>query len=386
MRWRHLLQTLQTFPWRNTLATLQRRFHQDHLGLTASSLTFTTLLALVPFFTVLLSVFTAFPSFAKLQGMLQRWLIENLIPEEIATQVMNYLMQFASKASQLGIVGLAFLAVTVISLILTMDRTLNDIWRVQRLRPLGQRLLVYWAVLTLGPLLMGVSIATTSYVLSASKGLVAELPAAVQWAFNSVEFMLLSAAMAALYLLSPTLGTKPDKWTPRFLLQALETYIRSALQSSITVLSRALGQLPTLDKALGEVAARCQNIVSLEIILEATKSPSHPLISTSAQQQKQPPLLQFLLAHLETGSLPSYFWRTMASSLTSRVQDIVNRGGVVARTLRTNKNSVGDAVKQAVVKGCQPPNALSGARTKEKPENWDRESAVMVGSVVNSLR
>lgn len=196
----------------------------------------------------------------------------------------------------------------------------------------------------------------------------------------------LVSAMAALYLLSPTLGTKPDKWTPRFLLQALETYIRSALQSSITVLSRALGQLPTLDKALGEVAARCQNIVSLEIILEATKSPSHPLIAASAQQQKQPPLLQFLLAHLETGSLPSYFWRTMASSLTSRVQDIVNRGGVVARTLRTNKNSVGDAVKQAVVKGCQPPNALSGARTKEKPENWDRESAVMVGSVVNSLR
>ena len=195
----------------------------------------------------------------------------------------------------------------------------------------------------------------------------------------------LVSAMAALYLLSPTLGTKPDKWTPRFLLQALETYIRSALQNSITVLSRALGQLPTLDKALTEVVAKCQNIVCLEIILEATKSPTHPLISASVQQ-KQAPLLQSLLSHLETGSLPSYFWRTMASSLGSRVQDIVNRGGVVARTLRTNKNNVGDAIRQAVVRGCQPSNALSGARTKEKTENWDRESAVMVGSVVNNLR
>lgn len=209
MRVRHLCETLKAFPWRNTLSTLQRRFAQDHLGLTASSLTFTTLLALVPFFTVLLTVFTAFPSFSKLQETLQRWLIDNLIPEEIAAQVMDYLMQFASKASQLGIVGLAFLVVTVISLILTMDRTLNDIWRVQRLRPLGQRLLIYWAVMTLGPLLMGLSIATTSYVLSASKGLVAALPEPVQWAFNSIEFLLLSAAMAALYHYVPN---TPVKW------------------------------------------------------------------------------------------------------------------------------------------------------------------------------
>lgn len=248
MRWRHLLQTLQTFPWRNTLATLQRRFHQDHLGLTASSLTFTTLLALVPFFTVLLSVFTAFPSFAKLQGMLQRWLIENLIPEEIAAQVMNYLMQFASKASQLGIVGLAFLAVTVISLILTMDRTLNDIWRVQRLRPLGQRLLVYWAVLTLGPLLMGVSIATTSYVLSASKGLVAELPAAVQWAFNSVEFMLLSAAMAALYHFVPN---TPVQWRHAW---AGGLFVALGMALAKKVLGLYLASVPTYSVIYGTFA------------------------------------------------------------------------------------------------------------------------------------
>ncbi|MDR2325001.1 MAG: YihY family inner membrane protein [Acidovorax sp.] len=213
MRLRHLRETLKVFPWRNTLATLQRRFAQDNLGLTASSLTFTTLLALVPFFTVLLSVFTAFPSFARLENTLQSWLVENLIPGEIAAQVMGYLMQFASKASQLGVVGLGFLVVTVISLILTMDRTLNNIWRVQRLRPLGQRLLVYWAVLTLGPLLMGVSIATTSYVLSASKGLVAALPEPVQWAFNSVEFLLLSTAMAALYHYVPNTPVRwPHAW------------------------------------------------------------------------------------------------------------------------------------------------------------------------------
>ena len=79
-RARQLRQTLQSFPWRNTLHTLKVRFSEDQLGLTASSLTFTTLLALVPFFTVLLSVFTAFPSFGRLQETLQRWLVDSLIP------------------------------------------------------------------------------------------------------------------------------------------------------------------------------------------------------------------------------------------------------------------------------------------------------------------
>ncbi|KAF5609875.1 uncharacterized protein FSUBG_3656 [Fusarium subglutinans] len=197
---------------------------------------------------------------------------------------------------------------------------------------------------------------------------------------------LTASALTALYLLSPTTGFKPDKWVPRLLLQSLETYIRSALQASITALSRSLGQLPTLDKALADVMTKCQNVVSLEAVLETTRSPAHPLLPTSSQPT-QSSLLQFLLAHLETGSLASFFWRTMASSLATRVQDIMNRGGVVARTLRTNKNTVGDAIRQSVVKGSQLHSALAGSKARTKTEvNWDREVAVMVGSVVNNLR
>ncbi|KAF4501970.1 COG5-conserved oligomeric golgi complex [Fusarium agapanthi] len=195
-----------------------------------------------------------------------------------------------------------------------------------------------------------------------------------------------ASALTALYLLSPTTGSKPDKWDPRLLLQSLESYIRSALQASITALSRSLGQLPTLDKALADVMTKCQNVVSLEAVLETTRPPAHPLLPTSSQPT-QSSLLQFLLAHLETGSLASFFWRTMASSLATRVQDIMNRGGVVARTLRTNKNTVGDAIRQAVVKGSQLHSALAGSKARTKTKvNWDREVAVMVGSVVNNLR
>lgn len=195
----------------------------------------------------------------------------------------------------------------------------------------------------------------------------------------------MNSALSVLYLLSPTLGFKPDKWAPRFLLQALESYIRTSLQSSITTLSRSLGQLPTLEKSLAEVTAKCQSIVSLEIVLATTQAPSHPLLPTSSD--KPGLLLPLLLAHLETGSVPSYYWRTMASSLTGRVQEIINRGGVVARTLKSNKPGVGDAIRHAVISGCQVPPALDGVKIKGKAqENWEREVAVMVGSVVNNIR
>lgn len=211
------------------------------------------------------------------------------------------------------------------------------------------------------------------------------IPASITFAQGEETRSRMTSACSALYLLSPTLGFKLDKWTPRFMLQALESYIRTSLQGSITTLSRSLGQLPTLDKALAEVSARCQSIVSLEIVLGAAKSPSHPLLPGTPD--KSDILLHLLLAHLETGSLPSYYWRTMASSLSGRVQEIMNRGGVVARTLKSNKAAVGDAIRQAVIKGCQVPPALTDVKTKEKNQvNWDREVAVMVGSVVNTIR
>src|SRR5512133_3265555 len=122
---RQLLSDLTRFPWRSTALTLRERFSEDRLGLTASSLTFTTTMALGPFFTVVLAVFTAFPMFGKLQGAVQSWLVQSLIPDAIARQVLGYLTQFAGKASRLGAFGLGALFVTALALMLTIDRTLN---------------------------------------------------------------------------------------------------------------------------------------------------------------------------------------------------------------------------------------------------------------------
>jgi membrane protein len=203
MNLRELAADFSAFPWKSTALTLGERFREDRLGLTASSLTFTTTIALVPFFTVALAVFTAFPMFNKLQSGLQAWLVESLVPDAIARQVLGYLTQFAGKASRLGAAGLGALLVTALALMLTIDRTLNSIWRVKRPRPLAQRVMVYWGALTLGPLLLAASLTMTSYAISASRGLVGALPGGVGFLLDIVEFVLLAAGLTALYRFVP---------------------------------------------------------------------------------------------------------------------------------------------------------------------------------------
>lgn len=197
------------FPVLPTAATLWQRFQQDRLGVTASALTFTTVLALVPFFAVVLSVFTAFPVFGRLRDALERWLIDSLIPASIAGNVLDYLTQFATKASQLGTVGFAALVFTTLSLVLTIDHTLNDIWRVSAKRPLGQRVLVYWAALTLGPLVLGGSLAITSYVLTVSRGWLPDIGDGVNLLLDAGQFLLMAAGLALLYRFVPN---TPVKW------------------------------------------------------------------------------------------------------------------------------------------------------------------------------
>ncbi|KAI0122029.1 oligomeric Golgi complex subunit 5 [Daldinia grandis] len=207
---------------------------------------------------------------------------------------------------------------------------------------------------------------------------------------EEVKARTISAAIS-LYLISPITGGKPDKWTPQLLLQTLEVYLRNALQSSVASLARSLATLPSLDRTLAEISARCQNIIALEIILASTSAPAHPLLPAHKHASDKYNLLQPLLAYLETGSLASYFWRTMASSLATRVQEIVNRGGVSARTLKSNRTSVGEAIRECVIRGSQPPSNVVAAKGKtpkgdpEKSGGWDREVAVMVSSVVGNL-
>jgi membrane protein len=243
-----LLTELSHFPWRGTAHTLRNRFREDHMGLTASSLTFTTSIALVPFFTVALAIFTAFPMFSQLQGALQDWLIQSLIPDNIARQVLGYLTQFSRQASKLGVAGLAVLLGTAITLILTIDRTLNGIWRVKKTRPLTQRVLIYWAAITLGPLLLAASLALTSYVLSASRGLVGALPVSLRFLLDIVQFFLVAGGMAALFRYVPNTYVK---WAHAW---AGGVFVAAGIGIAKKILGFYLAAVPTYSLVYGAFA------------------------------------------------------------------------------------------------------------------------------------
>ena len=177
------------------------------------------------------------------------------------------------------------------------------------------------------------------------------------------------SALLTLHLLSPPL-----------LLSALQSYLRTSLTSSLAAIARALANLPNLDRTLLEVSARCQNIVALEALLETVKVPSHPTQDNIISGGEPSNFLRPLLAALDTSSLPSYFWRSLAEGLAGRVSDLVARGGVNARSLRSQRDRVRESIRDCVFKGSQGP---SGARGREGA--WEREAAVMVGSVVGAL-
>lgn len=198
-----LLQTLRTWPWFDTARTLRQRFREDRLGVTASSLTFTTLIALVPLLTVMLALFSAFPMFAKFQGALQQYFLQSLVPDSIARPVLGTLTQFAAKANRLGSASLVFLLASALALMLTIDRTLNAIWRVRKPRPIAERVLMYWAAITLGPLLLGISLTLSSWALTASRGIVDALPGGLALALQVLEFVLFWLGMSALFRYVP---------------------------------------------------------------------------------------------------------------------------------------------------------------------------------------
>jgi membrane protein len=117
--------------------------------------------------------------------------------------VLSYLTQFSRKASRLGAVGLVAVLMSAVALMVTIERTLGQIWRIDRQRPLAQRVLLYWSAITLGPLFLGASLAITSYVVTASQDVVNVLPGIVRGLLDGVEFFLLVACLSGLYFYVP---------------------------------------------------------------------------------------------------------------------------------------------------------------------------------------
>lgn len=138
-----------------------RRFNADGMTLSAGALTFSTLLALVPLMVIAFAILSGFATFDPARERMEELFFSIFVPE-VGAEVGRYLGEFSRNAANLTAVGIIALAVTAVMLLWTIEATLNQIWRVEKPRSMGVRVLIYWTVLTFGPLLLGASFVLTS--------------------------------------------------------------------------------------------------------------------------------------------------------------------------------------------------------------------------------
>jgi membrane protein len=142
-----------------------RRWTEDRCPQIAGSLTFTTLLALVPTFAIAVSVLSRLPFFEDVLVQIKVFLLLNLVPDIAGKIITVYLEEFRENSLRLTTVGVVMLFITALALMLTVDRSINAIWRARRSRPFWVSLLAYVMVLTMGPLLIGASVSVTTYLM-----------------------------------------------------------------------------------------------------------------------------------------------------------------------------------------------------------------------------
>ena len=182
---------------------LLRNFHNSRGMQTASSLAYETLFSIVPLVTIMFGLFVKISVLHEFSGIMQDFIFDNFVPE-FGLTIKEYIDEFSTKASELTITGIMVLVLIAIMLMATIDTAFNRIWFVENKRSLVSRVLMYWAVLTMGPLLIGVSLACTSYLLSLP--VVIDVDASLDLQsrlFRWLPFLTTSIAFTLLYVLVP---------------------------------------------------------------------------------------------------------------------------------------------------------------------------------------
>lgn len=248
-----LAKLFHRIPWFSTAREVAlfayRRGRAVRLQQVAGSLTFTTVLSIVPLFAVALSLFTAFPLFSEFRGALNDFVFKSL-PPLISTTVLRYINEFAVSAARLTAAGVIFLALAALVMIMTVDRVMNDIWEVRDRRPFGQRMLIYWALLTLGPLVIGASLTASSFLWSRSEEAIRAMPTGLHGLIDYAPVVLSGLAYAALYVFVPNRTVRwRDALIGGFVASILAEVLKSAfayfiVRGSIRSIYGAFAALP----------------------------------------------------------------------------------------------------------------------------------------------
>jgi membrane protein len=301
----------------DTALLLRQRVREDRCLQVAGSLTFTTLLALVPLITIAVTVFSALPVFAGFSGAIRQFVVNNLVPTSAGKVITVYTQQFADNAGRLTAWGIAILALSAVSTMLTIDRAFNTIWRVRRQRPLISRLLIYWAVLTVGPLLIGASLSLTSLLLTLSMGWMRGMQGAEVFVLKMVPLVLTCAAAAFLY-----------RTVPNRRVAARDAIVGGALAGlAFEGMKEALGayikSVPTYKLIYGAFASFPIFLIWvylswLVILVGAEVTAALPYLRTGGVQLKRKPGSQFL----EAMRLLQQLWEAHQTGRVLRTEEL----------------------------------------------------------------
>ncbi|MBR4106455.1 MAG: YihY family inner membrane protein [Alphaproteobacteria bacterium] len=179
---------------------LRSRIQTDNILRVASSLSYTSLIALVPFIAIGLAIFSAFPVFSDMREQLQETLVHNLVPS-IGNEVATYINEFVSATAKLTAVGVVGIAITAVLLLSTIENSFNYIFKVYKPRSIKTKITLYWTIITLGPLLYGAGFSMRGYFFALQKLMPQDFGANYMFAFLPTFFTLLALMM--MYILVP---------------------------------------------------------------------------------------------------------------------------------------------------------------------------------------
>ncbi len=231
----------------NLLCAMRDQSGALHLSQAAGSLSFLSLIAIVPMFSIAFAVLAALPVFGRMREGLHRFLDGNLFPAAFSETLLSHVEQFASAAGELSLLGAAAFFVTAFTALLVVEDTLNRIWCVDRRRPLTLRLTLYWTLLTLGPLVLATSLAVNGMLMtSLLRGDTGDL--------GSLWVLMLPAVLtlAAVTLLFRLMPSTPVRWRDAAAGALLATLLLELMRR---VVGLYIAQLPTYTVVYGAFAA-----------------------------------------------------------------------------------------------------------------------------------
>ncbi|AKS40805.1 hypothetical protein WM2015_423 [Wenzhouxiangella marina] len=315
------LAALTDLAWLRAFSVhLWQQFRFDRSFEAAGALSYTSLLALVPLMAVMFGVVSAFPVFDQWANDIETYIFQNFVPAA-GDQVQLYLQEFVGRTAGLTGAGTVFLVVTAILLMATIEKSFNRIWRVSTPRRIGSRLITYWAVLTLGPMLMGASLGLTSY-LAALPLLAPEAVRGAMQAFilNTTPFFVAMIGFALVFLVVPNRRVRVHHALAGALVSAL--LFEAAKRGFVLYVTH----FPTYERLYGALATVPIFLVWIYVswvvvLLGASLSAALTTFNYQRAEQRFERRYELLLALRLLG----HFWQAQRRGQALSVQDLGQR-------------------------------------------------------------